>query len=417
MNIPGRFLKGTTLGGVGAFTMWAALSLWPQFDADAWLDSLRGGSASSAAFPLGTGMPARVCQRLPEEASVDTLRRIYSQPRACWPEPELAEGVPHDELGPLPEMEYPADNPWSEAREELGKHLFFDPRLSGSGQVACASCHDPDLGWADGRESSFGHDRQRGDRNSQTLINAGYHDQALWDGAAESLAEQSLTAVASEIEMNASPERAADRLQRLEGYRERFETVFGDSRITKNEMAKALATYVRTITSRKSDFDRFLKGDSDQLNEAELRGLHKFRTKGRCMNCHSGPLLSDGKFHNIGLHFFGRRREDLGRYEITGDPEDVGAFRTPSLRDVTETGPWMHNGLFMSLDSVLNIYSAGGARPEPREEFVDDPLFPETSELLEPLDLTERDKDDIKAFLGAISTHPIRVSPPERIDE
>ncbi|MEQ6885948.1 cytochrome c peroxidase [Salicola sp. Rm-C-2C1-2] len=362
-------------------------------------------------------MPAEVCLSLPEDADAEELRRVYSQPKACWPEPYLADDVVHKELGLLPEMTYPEDNPWSEAKEELGKHLFFDPRLSGSEQIACANCHDPDLGWGDGRESSFGHDRQRGDRNAQTLINAGYHEHVLWDGAAESLEDQSLIAVASEIEMNAAPGKAADRLQRLEGYRERFKAVFGDAQVTKQEMAKALATFVRTVTSRESDFDRFLKGDSDQLDEAELRGLHKFRTKGRCMNCHSGPLLSDGKFHNIGLHFYGRRREDLGRYKITGDPEDVGAFRTPSLRDVTQTGPWMHNGLFMSLDSVLNMYSAGGARPEPREAFEDDPLFPETSELLKPLDLTERDKDDIEAFLGAISKHPIRLSPPERIDE
>ncbi|SEO57742.1 cytochrome-c peroxidase [Aquisalimonas asiatica] len=353
------------------------------------------------------------CLPVPDGASADELRIVYSQPRACWPRPQLAKGVIAPELGHLPAMPYPEDNPPTAEKEELGRHLFFDPRLSRSEQLACASCHDADLGWSDGRRVPFGHDRRTGDRNSMSLLNAGYQEALLWDGRADSLEEQALLALEDPREMNADRHEAAARIGRITGYAGRFEAAFGDPHVSPERIAKALATFVRSITSRTSDFDRFLDDQPDRLNDDEIRGLHTFRTKARCMNCHSGALMSDQAFHNLGLHFFGRTHEDRGRYNVTGEPEDVGAFRTPSLRDVTERGPWMHNGLFTSLEAVLNLYNAGGAHPQPREHVADHPLFPETSRRLQPLRLTQAELDEIIAFLESISTRPRRIGPPE----
>ena len=145
-----------------------------------------------------------------------------------------------------------------------------------------------------------------------------------------------------------------------------------------------------------------MQGERDRFTDQELFGLHLFRTKARCMTCHSGPRLTDDDFHNLGLHFYGRSREDLGRYAVTGAPEDVGAFRTPSLRHVSKTGPWMHNGLIPSLKGVVNLYDEGGARPRPRQEFADDPLFPETSALLPELNLTPSEKAALIAYLETL---------------
>ncbi|EIM73104.1 methylamine utilization protein [Nitritalea halalkaliphila LW7] len=146
-----------------------------------------------------------------------------------------------------------------------------------------------------------------------------------------------------------------------------------------------------------------MAGKQERMSDEALWGLHLFRTKAHCINCHNGPFFTDQKFHNLGLHFYGRTHQDLGRYAVTGDPADVGAFKTPSLRDVAFTAPYMHNGLFPHLEGVLNMYDAGMARPKPRPEFADDPLFPETSELLVKLSLTGAEKRALEAFLRSIS--------------
>ncbi|MCH8504608.1 MAG: hypothetical protein LAT50_09815 [Ectothiorhodospiraceae bacterium] len=364
--------------------------------------------------PTGPG-DAEACVEPAATSAMNRLRQQYSQARACWPAPDIDVGVEALELGPLPPVEHPADNPSDADKAELGKHLFFDPRLSGSRQIACASCHDPDLGWGDGRRRPFGHDRLEGSRNSPTLLNAGHHELLMWDGRLGSLEEQALMALTNPLEMNADLEETLERLAAIPGYRQRFLHVFGSENITGDRLGMAIATFVRPINSRTSRFDRFLNGEHHALDDAQLRGLHLFRTRGRCMNCHHGPLLTDGDFHNLGLHFQGRTLEDLGRYRVTGDPADVGAFRTPPLRDVTLRGPWMHNGLFLSLDSVLNFYNAGGAHPAPRKSPETEAPTATTSTLLQPLQLSEQERRDLIAFLNAISRTPTRVSPPERL--
>lgn len=343
----------------------------------------------------------------PAAPAADALRAQYARPPAEWPAPELDPGVPHHELAPLP-----AAPALDEARVELGRLLFFDPRLSSSGQIACASCHDPDLAWADGRTVSFGHGRKPLRRNAPAIRNAGLRSSQFWDGRAATLEDLVLEVMANPDEMAAQPVDVAQVLGRASGYRERFAAVFGDPQPAPERIAAAVADFVRSLSGSRSRFDRFLEGDATALDDAELRGLHLFRTRARCLNCHSGPLLADEDFHNLGLTWYGRELEDLGRHLATGEPADTGRFRTPSLRDVTRTGPWMHNGLF-PLEGVINIYANGGVDIRPAPEQEGDPRFPVKSPRLRPLELSREDKADLLAFLGALEEPPRRVRPPE----
>ena len=326
----------------------------------------------------------------------------YRQGQDHWPPFSVAEGVNAEPLGRLSAPELPA---WQTTElEELGKQLFFDPRLSGSGQLACASCHDPDLGWGDGRATSFGHDRQRGTRNAMTLLNVAYFDSFFWDGRASSLEEQALLPIEDPMEMAADLNTVLDSLNAIPGYRDAFQRALGTSSITASALGKALAAFQRTLVSRPSRFDFFLAGKA-RLNDQEIEGLHLFRTQARCMNCHHGPLFSDGHFHNIGLAFVGRRYEDLGRFLITRREADKGAFRTPSLRDLLYTAPWMHNGLFVNLRGTLAAYNLGM-----RQGLRDGQ--PKMSALIEPLGLSHEELDALEAFLHTLSQRPARVHPP-----
>ncbi|KAF0810779.1 cytochrome-c peroxidase [Alcanivorax sp. S71-1-4] len=361
---------------------------------------------------LSAGASALQCAVLPAEPDMAALRAAYEQPVHCWPAPTVADGVVWREMGPLPSVPFPENNPYSSSKAALGRMLFFDPRLSSSGQIACASCHDPHLGWADGRAVPFGHDRRAGGRNAPTIINAGYLSTMFWDGRADTLEQQALMAMVNPREMNADLKQVMRALARIPEYRERFDAVFGDGDINEDAVARAIATFVRTVTSRTSAFDRFMRGEYRFLSDEQVRGLHLFRTQAGCMNCHHGPLLTDGGFHNIGMHFFGRMREDRGRYSVTGKAEDVGAFRTPGLRDVAFTGPWAHNGLMLTLEGLLNIYNAGGAEVSAGNPLRDDPLYPQTSPLLKPLGLSDQDIQALVAFMEGISRQPQRMSPP-----
>lgn len=331
------------------------------------------------------------------------LRQVYAQPIAQWPAPHLHEGAVWSELAPLPaHAPAPPDNPGTLEKIALGHRLFEDPRLSRSGQIACASCHDRRLGWSDGRAVSLGHERQTGRRNAPSVAMAAHLQPLFWDGRAATLEQQALHPIQDPREMAFTLEEMEQRLSRSEDYPARFERVFGTRPIQARQVAQALAAYQRTLAPRGSRFDRFLEGRRDLLNDKQLWGLHLFRTRAGCMNCHSGPTLSDGRFHNLGLHFFGRRFQDLGRYEATGDPADSGRFRTPSLRGVSGTGPWMHNGLFTDLRGIVLFYNAGGTSPRPRFAQRDDPLFPRTDPLLQPLGLQQDEVDALTALLEAL---------------
>lgn len=336
------------------------------------------------------------------EAQAPSLRDLYAGPPETWPRPVLFEGAVFTEFGPLPEAVHPAANPGTPQKIALGRRLFEEPRLSGSGQFACASCHNPELGFGDGLKTAFGHDRRRGTRNAQPLFVAGWMSPLFWDGRAASLEEQALSPLTHPSEMAARPEEVERRLNADPAYVAAFEQAFGPGPVTTERVVNALAAYQRTLKPRRSKFDRVLAEGAGVLTDQELLGLHLFRTKAGCASCHNGPLLSDRRFHNLGLTFYGRRLQDLGRYGVTGDPKDVGAFRTPSLRNVGRTGPYMHNGVFPHLEGVVTFYDAGGARPRPTEAQAKDPLFPETSPMMRPLELTREERAALVAFLETL---------------
>ncbi|MFV0453926.1 MAG: cytochrome-c peroxidase [Pseudomonas sp.] len=340
-----------------------------------------------------------------DEADYACLRQTYSGPPDQWPAPHVDEDVAWKELGPLPERApAPKNNPFTEKKARLGEALFFDPKLSRSGQIACASCHEPDLTFADGRKVSFGHDRRAGRRNSQSIVMSGFADTLFWDGRAASLEEQALRPIEDPVEMAFTLPELLQRLNTSADYRQRFAAVFGTESIDAEKLGQALATYQRTLVrvARNSRFERFLNGRHNQLSDQQVHGLHLYRTKARCLNCHFGPEMTDNQFHNAGMTYYGRKYEDLGRYEVTGKPEDIGRFRTPSLRLVSKTGPWIHNGLFPNLQGVLNFYNVGMPRPQPVGEQVRDPLFPKTSERFQRLDLSADEMRALRSFLDTI---------------
>lgn len=343
----------------------------------------------------------------------DTLRAWYLQPPHKWPAPFIDSGVFWKELGILPESPV---NPNADSVKHLvalGKILFFDPRLSGSGQISCASCHVPDMSWTDGRERAVGHDQQLGKRNTPSLSNSWASSKLFWDGRASTLEDQAYGPVNNDIEMHGSMPEVPAVLRKITGYKKLFANAYGTEEMNVDRVVHAIATYERTLVSRKSDFDYFLQGDATKLSDAALRGMHLFRTKARCMNCHNGPLFTDQQFHNVGLTYYGREFEDLGLYKVTGKAAHVGQFKTPSLRDVMRTRPWMHNGLFDDMEGILNMYNAGMPQPKPKPEQLKDTLYPRTDPLLKKLNLTKAEKQDIIAFMNAITAQPWKVRMPD----
>jgi cytochrome c peroxidase len=354
-----------------------------------------------------------------EYYSISELKQLYSSKNsALWPKPHVDSNVVNfQDLGVLPKVQFPADNPYSEAKRELGKLLFFDPRLSGSQQISCSSCHDPQLGWSDGKKVSHGHNRTLGIRNSKSILNVGFAKSLFWDGRAGTLEEQVQFPIEDVREMNNHVDIAVTNIQNITGYKKHFKEAFGDENVSKDRIFKAIATFERTIVSKKSRFDKFIEGDSTQLNNKEVLGLHLFRTKARCINCHNSTNFTDEQFHNAGLTYYGRKYEDLGLYNLTKNPQDVGKFKTPSLRDITATAPYMHNGLFPHLRGVLNMYNAGMPNLKPNDEQLKDNLFPKTSPFLKKLDLNEDELDALEAFLKSISTVIYHEPEPENLPQ
>ena len=295
---------------------------------------------------------------------------------------------------------------------ELGRRLFFDPRLSGSGQIACASCHIPDLSWTDGRKKSVGHEMAENRRNSPSLLNVWAYDRLFWDGRSPNLEDQAFGPINSESEMHSDMPDVMRKLRGIAGYRALFDSAFGGEGINPETMTRALASFQRTLVSRQADFDRFLQGNKNAMSDEALRGLHIFRTKARCMNCHQGSLLTDNQFHNTGLTHYKKDHEDLGRYLATRKAEDVGKFKTASLRDVMRTRPWMHNGQFDDMEKILDRYSAGIVLPEPTADEKKDSLYPKTDPILRRLDLTAREKQDLIAFLESVTAPPYEMQIP-----
>ena len=348
---------------------------------------------------LASTFPSR-----PDEGDFEALRRAYARPPSEWPRALVEPEVAFVELGPLERRPNPQGTELAKAR--LGLRLFEDPLLSASGHFSCQSCHNRQLGWGDGLRVSVGHGRQEGRRNAPSLFGAAYRDAFFWDGRAATLEQQAAGPLLSPVEMaNDSLEDVVERLCARPDYVRAFSQVYGETTITFSQVADALAAFQRTL-ERGTRFDRFAAGLPVRFSDEELWGLNLFRGKAGCANCHFGPLLTDQKMHNLGLTFFRRRLQDLGRYEKTGDPQDIGLFRTPPLRHVRLTAPYMHNGIMPRLANVIAFYIQGGGRIRPRNEAeAADPLWPHaarTSPLLKRLDLEQAEIEALIAFLESL---------------
>ena len=325
--------------------------------------------------------------------SKENLRAIYSRPPTQWPAPDITKGVVWAELGSLPESPLGTPTDSQQAVIALGKALFFEPRLSASGKISCASCHQPELHWTDGKERSVGHAGAITKRNAPGIANTWFYKRLFWDGRARDLQDQAFGPLISESEMAGEMPVILHTLRKIPGYSSLFTKAYGDPAITPDRLTGAIALFEKSVVSRKSRFDDFLSGNQKALSREELRGLHLFRTKARCMNCHNGPLFTDNQFHNNGFNTDGIQK-DAGYYNVSHRDEDSGKFKTPSLRDVQFTGPWMHNGRMKSLEEVIAHYNKGAAGKEAADPLVRN-LF-----------LTSREQRDLLAFLKAISAPP-----------
>ncbi|MEZ2410381.1 cytochrome-c peroxidase [Bosea sp. RCC_152_1] len=341
----------------------------------------------------------------PEKVESTTLRQLYAGPPPTWPAPELDAGVAFVEFGERPRKAPPTER--TRALAALGKQLFFDPSLSRDGTVACSHCHDPARGWSDGRPVSAGVGGLRGRRNAPSLFGLDHAGLWGWTGRTTDLRAQLAAPLFDPLEMaNEDIAAVARSLDRSPGYREAFSRRFPEAEgVTIEGIGEALEAYLAGIDET-TRFDAFLAGDKAALSDIEITGLHLFRTKARCANCHFGPRLSDGFFHNLRLSFFGEPAEDRGRYDVTGRLEDVGRFRTPSLRQVVRTAPYMHNGLFADLRGVINLYDRGGGEVWARNAGeAANPLNPHAQRLsphIRKLGLSDDEKAALLAFLSTL---------------
>ncbi|MGE0674642.1 MAG: cytochrome-c peroxidase [Methylibium sp.] len=314
----------------------------------------------------------------------------------------------------------PKDNPNTPAKVELGKKLFWEARLSGNGSMPCVSCHLPTLGWGDGGAISRGYPGTKHWRNSQTVLNSAYYNKLFWEGNVTSLEAQAPAAAEGAVAGNGDGSVMEMRLRFVPEYVEAFRKVFGSEWPRINDAWRAIAAYERTLVTdaKQVPFDRWLAGDKQALNAAQQRGMALYNGKAGCIQCHNGALASDQKFHRLGVPEYAGFQDDpllqithrwehyqkgvpeakyrdaptdFGLYYQTKNPKDIGKFRTPSLREVKYTAPYMHNGVFATLPEVVEFYNAGGGNDAQK------------SPLLRPLQLSGTEKADLVAFLEALS--------------
>jgi len=299
----------------------------------------------------------------------------------------------------LPAVPIPEGNPPTAEAIALGRKLFFDTRLSGDDTVSCATCHNPQLSFTDGLAGAKGIKGKIGRRNAPTILNAAYYSTLFLDGRAASLEQQAGFPIANPDEMGQSHELSIKKFEKIPEYKKDFERVFGPGRLTIGKIEMALASFERTLLSGDSAFDRYMYGgDKSALSDSAIRGLKVFllRDRGNCVSCHDVrekyALFTDGRYHNLGAGI-GKNGEltDLGRYEVTKVEADKGAFRTPSLRNVAKTGPYMHDGSLKTLKDVVDFYEGGGSSNAQ--------LDPEIKEL----HLSGQERADLVAFLESLT--------------
>lgn len=287
-------------------------------------------------------------------------------------------------------MPIPDDNPITQEKLRLGQTLFNDPLLSRDKSISCASCHDPRYAFTDARTVAAGVFNRRGTRNAPALINRAYGKSHFWDGRASTLEAQVLKPIQDPNEMDMTLEEVVGRLKQQRRYRKQFQKSFRRE-INADDLARALASYVRTILSGDSPVDHYLNGERGALSEQARQGLNIFRGKGNCTACHLGPNFTDERFHNTGVAWRDGKFLDSGRFAITGRETDRGAFKTPTLREIARTAPYVHDGSLATLEDVIEYYDRGG-NPNPHLDAE-----------LRPLRLTTEEKQALVAFLKALS--------------
>ncbi len=311
------------------------------------------------------------------------------------------DGITVPDIGLLPtSVPIPPGNLNYAAKVELGKQLYFDGRLSKNNAISCAFCHNPFTGFADPRQTSIGVDGGIGGRQSPTVFNTGFIPLQFWDGRAGSLEEQAIGPIVNPVEMAETHENVVKKLGKIKGYQQQFRAVFGTD-VNLQGIAEAIAAYERTVVSTNSAFDKYLLGDTKAMDEAAVRGMGLFKGKARCILCHNGPNFTDHQFHNLGVPQVGPMKEDHGRFYVTRLERDRGAFKTPTLRSITETAPYMHDGVFKTLEEVVDFLDQGGGQNQ------------NLSPMLKPLGLSQQEKADLIAFLKALTGERINFEMPK----
>jgi cytochrome c peroxidase len=299
----------------------------------------------------------------------------------------------------LPPVPIPSDNPPTADSIALGRKLFFDVRLSGDDTVSCATCHNPQLSFTDGLPGSKGIGKKIGRRNAPTVLNAAYYSTFFWDGRAGSLEQQAGLPIENPDEMGQSHELSIKKFEKIPEYKKDFAAVFGPGSLTIQKIEMAIASFERTLVSGNSAFDRYMYGgDKTAMSDSAIRGLKIFllKDRGNCVSCHDVrekyALFTDGKFHNLGAGTNAKGElTDLGRYEQTKVEADKGAFRTPDLRNVARTAPYMHDGSLKTLKEVVDFYEGGGTSN------------PYLDKEIKELKLSSPDKADLVAFLESLT--------------
>ncbi len=298
----------------------------------------------------------------------------------------------------LNDIEYPDDEAPTIAEIYLGKLLYFDKRLSGNGKTSCATCHNPDHGFGDGLKASLGSKGNPLNRHTPHLYNLAWSSILFWDGRASSLEQQVLMPISNPDEMNLSEEKMLNLVSVTPLYKEKFEQVYSVKTIDATLISKALAAFVRSIISKNSPFDRYLAGDVYALSPEAINGIKLFEGKAKCAECHDGPNLTDDSFHSLGIAV-----KDKGRGIIIKDSAMSYRFKTPGLRNVSLTGPYMHDGSLPDLEAVIQFYNGGGG------------IGPNKDSLIKPLNLEEFEVRDLIAFLSAL-TDPVIIERPQLLE-
>ncbi len=342
-------------------------------------------------------------------------------------------------LAPLGPPPVPADNPQTPAKVELGKLLFFDPRLGGDATVSCASCHEQSAGWSFPDGLSMGYPGTVHWRQSQTIVNTAYYGKLFWAGKAKSLEAEAAAAAKGAVGGNGESDVMEARLAFIPEYRKRFKAVFGGEYPRIKDAWRAIAAFERSLVQTDTPVDKYLKGDKSALSKKQLRGMKLFIGKANCVQCHNGPLASNERYYNLGVPpsprwnddglaqitfryeqyakgstqtMYRKIKDDAGLYYSTKQKSDMGKFRVPSLRYTKYTAPYMHNGTLETLMDVVEFYNAGGGT----NDFTDGTMAKTKTKRVKPLGLSKKQIDDLIAFIEAFSGPEIEMEEPDLPD-